>query len=153
MEIDFLWTFEKVWQLKMLIIMMIAQMLLTIWLYIQMSKARTKSVKEGRADREDFSVVTNEADATAIYSRALANQFELPVLFYVIILIGMAVGVSSWITVALAFIFVLSRIVHAKEMIGENRVLKRKGMFINTMRIFMLLLLELFISTIFFLEV
>ncbi len=153
MEIDFLWTFEKAWQLKLLIMIMIAQMLLTIWLYIQMSKARTSAVKEGRADREDFSVVTNEADATAIYSRALANQFELPVLFYVIILIGIAVGVSSWITVALAFIFVLSRVVHAKEMIGENRVLKRKGMFINTMRIFMLLLLELFISTIFFLEV
>ena len=153
MEIDFLWTFGKVWQLKLLVMIMLGQMLLTIWLYIQMSKARTSAVKEGRAAREDFSVVTNEADATAIYSRALANQFELPVLFYVIILIGITVGVSSWITVALAFIFVLSRVVHAKEMIGENRVLKRKGMFINTMRIFMLLLLELFISTIFFLDV
>ena len=148
MEIDFLWTFEKVWQLKLLVIMMIAQMVLTIWLYIEMSKARTKSVKDGLASREDFSVVSNEADSTAIYSRALANQFELPVLFFVIILSGIAVGVSSWITVVLAFLFVISRVVHAREMIGENRVMKRKGMFINTMRIFMLLLLELFLSLI-----
>lgn len=153
MEIDFLWTFEKVWQLKLLIIIMIAQMLLTIWLYIKMSKARMKSVKDGLATREDFSLVNNEHESTAIYSRALANQFELPVLFFVIILSGLAVGVSSWITVGLAFLFVISRIVHAKEMIGENRVLKRKGLFINTMRVFMLLLLELFISTLFFLEV
>lgn len=153
MEIDFLWTFEKVWQLKLLIIIMIAQILLTIWLYMQMSKARIKSVRDGLATREDFAVVTNEPDATAIYSRALSNQFELPVLFFVIILSGIAVGVSTWITVVLAFLFVISRIVHAKEMIGENRVLKRKGLFINTMRVFMLLLLELFISTIFFLEV
>jgi hypothetical protein len=153
MEIDFLWTFEKTWQLKLLVMMMIGQMLLTIWLYIQMAKARIKSVKEGLATREDFSVVTNEPAATAIYSRTLSNQFELPVLFFVIILSGIAVGVSSWITVVLAFLFVISRVVHAREMIGENRVMKRRGMFINTMRVFMLLLLELFISTIFFLEV
>lgn len=153
MEIDFLWTFEKVWQLKLLIIIMIAQILLTIWLYMQMSKARIKSVKDGLSTREDFAVVTNEPAATAIYSRALANQFELPVLFFVIILSGIAVGVSSWITVVLAFLFVIARVVHAREMIGENRVMKRRAMFINSMRVFMLLLLELFISTIFFLEV
>lgn len=153
MEIDFLWTFEKAWQLKLLIMMMIGQMLLTIWLYIQMSKARTRLVKDGLAAREDFSVVSNEPDKTAIYSRALANQFELPVLFFVTVLSGIALGVSSWITVMLAFLFVISRVVHAREMIGENRVLKRKGMFINTMRIFLVLLLELFISTMFFLEV
>lgn len=153
MELDFLWTFEKAWQLKLLIIMVIAQVLLTIWLYIQMSKARTKAVKEGLAQRDDFSVVSNEPQITAIYSRALANQFELPVLFYVVILSGIAIGVSSWITVGLAFMFVLSRIVHAREMIGENRVLKRKAAFINTMRIFMVLLLELLISTLFFLKV
>jgi len=152
MELDFIWTFEKTLQLKLLVMVIIAQIVLTIWLYIQMSKARTSAVKQGSVAREDFSVVSNEPDSTAIFTRALANQFELPVLFYVVILTGMIVGVSSWITVALAFIFVLSRVVHAREIIGENRVMKRKGMFINTMRIFMLLLLELFISVIFFLE-
>ncbi len=151
MELDFIWTFEKALQLKLLVMIIIAQIVLTFWLYMQMSKARTKAVKEGSVDREDFSVVSNEPDSTAIFTRALANQFELPVLFYVVILTGMIVGISSWITVALAFIFVLSRVVHAREIIGENRVLKRKGMFINTMRIFILLLLELFISTILFL--
>ena len=151
MELDFIWTFEKALQLKLLVMIIIAQIVLTFWLYMQMSKARTKAVKEGSVDREDFSVVSNEPDSTAIFTRALANQFELPVLFYVVILTGMIVGVSSWITVALAFIFVLSRVVHAREIIGENRVLKRKGMFVNTMRIFILLLLELFISTILFL--
>lgn len=153
MEIDFLWTFEKTWQLKLLILMIIAQMVLTVWLYIQMGKARVKSVKDGKASPEDFSVVTNESDETAIYSRAVLNQFELPVLFYVIVLSGMAVGVSSWLTVVLAFLFVISRIVHAREMIGENRVMKRRGMFFNTMRVFILLLIELCISTLFFLQV
>ncbi len=151
MEPDFLWTFEVTWKLKLLVIMVMAQMVLTIWLYIKMSKARFAAVKDGTASREDFSVVGSKPEITAIYTRAVANQFELPVLFYVVILIGVALDLSSWITVMLAFLFVVSRIVHAREMIGENRVMKRRGMFINSMWIFMLLLLELFISTIFFL--
>ena len=153
MELDFLWTFQAVWKLKLLVIMIIAQMVLTIWLYIKMSKARVAAVKEGTASREDFSVVGSKPEITAIYTRAVANQFELPILFYIVILIGLALDVSSWITVMLAFVFVVSRIVHAREMIGENRVMKRRRMFINSMRIFMLLLLELLISTLFILEV
>ena len=153
MELDFLWTFKAAWKLKLLVVMVMAQMVLTIWLYIKMSKARFAAVKEGAATREDFSVVGSKPEVTGIYTRAVANQFELPVLFYVIILIGLALDISSWITVMLAFLFVVSRIVHAREMIGENRVMKRRGMFINSMRIFILLLLELLISTLFVLKV
>ena len=153
MDLEFFWTFQTAWKLKLLVCIILAQMGLTIWLYLQMSKARVKAVKAGEAAPEDFSVVGSKPEVTAIYTRAVANQFELPVLFYVVLLLGISLGVSSWFTVMIAFVFVLSRIMHAKEMIGENRVFKRRKMFINSVRIFLVLMLELFISAIFSLKV
>lgn len=153
MNFEFFWTFETVWKLKLLVCIILAQMVLTIWLYLQMSKARITAIKAGTVTPEDFSVVGSRPEATAIYTRAVANQFELPVLFYVVLIVGISLGISSWFTVMIAFVFVLSRIMHAKEMIGENRVFKRRKMFIYSVRIFLVLMLELFISTIFFLKV
>ena len=153
MEIDFLWTFATAWKLKLLVLMILAQIGLTIWLYGQMSKARVAAVKAGTVKPEDFLVVGDKPEPTAIFMRAVANQFELPVLFYVVILTGITIGVSSWLTVILAFLFVLSRIVHAREMIGENHVFTRRKLFINSVRIFLVLMAELFFSTLFFLQV
>lgn len=147
MEMDFLWSFQSAWITKLLVIILIVQMLLTVWLYTKMAKSRFAAVKEGLITRDDYKVVGNEPEQAAIFTRALANQFELPVLFYAVVITGMAIGVSSWITVVLAFLFVLARIVHAREMVGENQVMKRRAMFINSMRVFLLLMAELLIST------
>ncbi len=144
---DFLWSFQSAWITKLLVIILIVQMLLTVWLYTKMAKSRFAAVKEGLITRDDYKVVGNEPEQAAIFTRALANQFELPVLFYAVVITGMAIGVSSWITVMLAFLFVLARIVHAREMVGENQVMKRRAMFINSMRVFLLLMAELLIST------
>ena len=144
---DFLWSFQSAWITKLLVIILIVQMLLTVWLYTKMAKSRFAAVKEGLITRDDYKVVGNEPEQAAIFTRALANQFELPVLFYAVVITGMATGVSSWITVVLAFLFVLARIVHAREMVGENQVMKRRAMFINSMRVFLLLMAELLIST------
>ncbi|KAG1649930.1 Inosine-5'-monophosphate dehydrogenase [Nymphon striatum] len=83
------------WKLKLLVCIILAQMGLTIWLYLQMSKARVKAVKAGEAAPEDFSVVGSKPEVTAIYTRAVANQFELPVLFYVVLLLGISLGVAD----------------------------------------------------------
>lgn len=150
MELDFLWSYQSDWKLKLLVLAIIAQILLTIWLYMQMAKARFAAVNKGEATREDYTVINEEPAASRIQARALENQFELPVLFYATVITGMAIGASSWITVLLAFGFIILRIIHAREMVGENRVMKRRGIFINAMCVFILMVVELFISTLFF---
>ncbi len=132
--------------------MIIVQMVLTIWLYTKISKARISAIKAGKAKPEDFSVVSSEPEESGIFSRAVSNQFELPVLFYVVILTGIVLKISSWLTVILAVLFLIIRIIHAREMIGESLVFKRRRLFIRSMQVFLLLLIELLVSTLFFLQ-
>ncbi len=151
MDIDFLWFAAPLWKLKLLMLIIVAQIVLTIWLYIKMSNARIAARNAGTITPEDYSVVGNEPEELAIYTRALANQFELPVLFYVVILASIALGVSSLITVFLGFVFVLIRVLHAREMLDGNNVLRRRTLFINCMRVFILMVVELVISSFLFL--
>ena len=150
MNIELLWLVAPLWKLKLLTLIMVAQIILTCWLYIQLSKARVSAVKTGVVKREDYSVIGNEPEELAIYTRAVANQFELPVVFYVLILTGMTLGVSSLITVFLAALFVIIRIIHAREMVGQNRVVRRRKLFIYSVRVFVVMIVELVISTLVF---
>lgn len=149
MDLQFLWGYRPDLIIKFLVSIMVAQILLTLWLYIKMGKARFAAVNEGLITRDDYKVVGEEPDKTAIYTRALANQFELPVLFYAVVVTSFALSVISWIMVILAFLFVLTRIVHAREMIGDNQVMKRRAVFINSIRIFILMVLHLFFSVLY----
>lgn len=57
-------------------------------------------------------------------SNAVDNQFQLPVLFY--LACGLSLFMSpSWLTLLLAWIFVLSRYVHAAIHVTDNNVVRR----------------------------
>jgi hypothetical protein len=58
---------------------------------------------------------------------AFANQFELPVLFYLLTVLAMATRHADLLFVVLAWVFVLSRLAHAFEHTTTNRV-RRRGM-------------------------
>jgi len=53
------------------------------------------------------------------------NQFELPVLFYVLIAFLLATRMADAVQVILAWIFLLSRLVHSYIHIGRNVVIDR----------------------------
>ena len=57
-------------------------------------------------------------------SNAFDNQFQLPILFAIGIGMALYLG-SGWIEVALAWAFVLSRIVHASIHLKSNHVYRR----------------------------
>jgi hypothetical protein len=57
-------------------------------------------------------------------SNALANQFEVPVLFYVAALVALAFG-PTLIEAGLAWLFILSRYVHAFVHVTNNHVIRR----------------------------
>ena len=144
-----LWTFAPGAKVALLMLAIVGQIALTFRMYQTVGNARMKAGREGRITAETYSVVGDEPADLALLTRALANQFELPVLFFVIVLGHLAVGTASWITAVLAILFVAARFVHANEMMGRNRVMLRRKLFFRSMGIFVAMLAEFALAAIF----
>ena len=145
--IDPLWTAAPEWKLRLLVLTVLAQMILAVRLYSVMSKNRFRAARAGEVDVEVYRATQNEPESLAVFSRAVSNQFEAPVMFYALVAMSMALGVTSWLTVILAVAFVALRWAHANEMIGEHVVLRRRKIFIRSVKVLMALMAELAIST------
>lgn len=144
--IDPLWSFAPEIKLRLIALVALANMALAIRLYGVMSKKRIKAVREGRVTTETYRATQNEPEEVAVYNRAVQNQFESPVLFYALIAMSLALGVSSWLTVLLAAAYVGLRWLHANEMIGDHVVLRRRKLFIRSVNVLLLLMAEFAIS-------
>ena len=140
------WTFAPAVKASMLTLALVGQIWLTFFIYDRTGKARMKAGREGRITAETYRVVGEEPADLALMTRTLANQFELPVLFYTVVLAHLALGTGSWLTVVLAWVFVVMRIVHAREMMGENRVMLRRKRFFQSMGAFAFMVVELLLA-------
>lgn len=145
--IEPLWTAASDWKVRLIVLVTLANMVLAVRLYAAMARARFKVVKAGKATTETYRATQNEPEEAAVFNRAVQNQFESPVMFYALVAISLALGVSSWLTVALAAIYVAIRWRHGFEMIGEHVVLRRRKLFIRSVQVLMVLMAEVAIST------
>jgi hypothetical protein len=91
---------------------MLAHIGLTFGLYVWLTMARAGAVKRGEVEYGCFVLGREEPRAVARITRNLANQFELPVLFYAVVVLLVALGRVTAIDVAAAWVFVVGRIVH-----------------------------------------
>jgi hypothetical protein len=67
----------------------------------------------------------NWTTRTQQVGNCFANQFELPVLFYVLTILAIVTRHADFLFVVLAWVFVLSRLVHATIHTTSNRVMRR----------------------------
>lgn len=118
---------------KPLLLPLLAQVALTFTVMIIMYRKRVAEMKskqihpqqiKTRSGSKDF--LTDSAPASDNYS----NLFELPVLFYVAILLTLILMVQDSILVILAWAFVASRCVHSFIHVGYNKVMHRFTVFI-----------------------
>lgn len=111
---------------KLLILAVAAQVLLTLGILIWLGFERVPPVMRGEIAVKDIAV---ERDAYPLRARLLSNsfdnQFQLPVLFYVVALILLWSGGTGWIELGLAWVFVASRYIHAGIHVTSNRVYRR----------------------------
>lgn len=107
----------------------IAQVALTLLVYFVLSKRRIAAVKVGDAQAHDFKV-PRDPEMSATAARNVANQFELPVLFYVACLAFHQVGAVDLPAIVIAWVFVASRLAHAWVHMTTNRILVRRRLFI-----------------------
>jgi hypothetical protein len=109
------------------------QVLLTVVVYFMLLAARYRALTAPGRPRGTADIALGrypwpeDAEKRAHNQR---NQFELPVLFYAAAGFAMIVGAADVAMVALAWAFVVSRVVHAAIHIGPNRVRWRGPVFI-----------------------
>ncbi|SMF44405.1 hypothetical protein SAMN02982989_2201 [Xaviernesmea oryzae] len=109
---------------------MIAHAALVFFLYWLLSKRRAEAVRGGSAEAGHFRENRQEPPESLLVHNNLKNQFELPVLFYAGSLALYASTADNWATVALAWIFVLSRYAHSYVHLTSNRLRYRRPIWI-----------------------
>ena len=108
---------------------MIAQAFLTFVAYSVMYRRRVGAVMSGAAKLRQFERRGEEPAASETAASNVLNQFELPVLFYAVVLALYVTNGVSYVAVTLAWLFVISRCVHASVHMGSNKVLLRRNLF------------------------
>ncbi|MEZ5856969.1 MAG: MAPEG family protein [Hyphomicrobiaceae bacterium] len=104
------------------------QAALTLAVLIAMGPARARSMREDHLSLDDRDVrlgLNHWSDQALKTANNYKNQFEMPVLFYAVAAFAMLAGAVDVGMVTIAWIFVLSRIVHAAIHIGPNIVMLR----------------------------
>ncbi|GAA5138078.1 MAPEG family protein [Thalassotalea piscium] len=106
---------------------MAAMVLLLVLVGLVAVKARFGSVKRGEVSAKYFRLMEGKSvpDVITKSTRSFNNQFELPVLFYVVCTLYISLGINSDIGVAFAWAFVVSRYIHAYIHLSYNYVIHR----------------------------
>ena len=109
---------------------------LTLFLYAWLTVARARAVKSGQVGWSAFEFAGHEPPEVARITRNLANQFELPLFFYVAVLALMQLGVVTGWDVILAWIFVLGRILHTLvQTLTDNVPLRGRVFMLNSVAV------------------
>ncbi len=88
------------------------------------------AVESGSATVSQFRENRDEPAESLYVRNNLANQFELPVLFYAVCLALFVTGGAGVAAVSLAWVFVLSRCGHAYVHVTSNRIRHRQPLFV-----------------------
>ncbi|MFK8031091.1 MAG: MAPEG family protein [Gammaproteobacteria bacterium] len=107
------------------------QVLIPVIVLFINGKRKSTDVKAGTVDRVK-AAMDNEAWSVPVVltSKNLANQFQLPVLFYVVCLVLFNLGSVTAFTLGAACLFVASRYLHAYVHVTSNYVPLRMRSFI-----------------------
>lgn len=109
-----------------LVFPVLVQVILTFVLLIMMGQARTAAVTSGKVQIRDIALGEQAwPEQPTKIANAYRNQFELPVLFYVLVALLIVTRTAGYLDLALAWAFVASRLVHAYIHVTTNRVIHR----------------------------
>lgn len=109
----------------------LAQVFLTLIMFIILGIRKFKAVKAGDVNRKQ-AALNNQVwpEAVIKVGNNIANQFETPVLFYILCLITYSINSVDMVFIVLAWVFVASRFAHAYVHISNNYVPMRFRLFL-----------------------
>ena len=95
-------------------------------LLIGMAAARTKSLKSGETRLKDIALrEPNWSVRATQIGNCFSNQFEVPVLFYVLIALALPLRHADLFIVLMSWVFVVTRFAHAGIFVTSNNVRQR----------------------------
>jgi hypothetical protein len=108
----------------------LVQVALTIFMFARIAVVKGRSLEVGDVDLSRRALHPDAwPDYVLQVTNNVRNQFEMPVLFYVIVFVLWALGGVNVATLTLAWFFVASRFAHAYIHTGSNIVKYRLRMF------------------------
>lgn len=106
------------------------QIALTFGLMLWMGVSRVGSIQRGQVRPDDIALrQQNWTPRTTQIANAFHNQLELPVLFYVLVILAWMTRDADLLFVVLSWVFVAFRLWHAYEHITANHVRRRALIF------------------------
>jgi hypothetical protein len=115
---------------QMILLPLFVQVILTFVLWAFMATLRTRAFGSGAVRPEDVALrEPNWPKRTTQFANAFANQFELPVLFYVLTILEYVTHLAGIAFVVLAWVFVIFRVLHAYVHVTSNIVRLRGALY------------------------
>ena len=99
---------------------------LTFALLLWMASARTRALTGREVSLQDIALgQPNWPERPTQIGNCFSNQFELPLLFYVLIALAMPLRHADLVIVLLSWVFVVTRFAHAGIFVTSNNVQQR----------------------------
>ncbi len=99
---------------------------LTFALLLWMATARTRAVTAGKTSLKDIALrQPNWPERATQIGNCFSNQFEIPVLFYILIALALPLRKADLVIVLLSWVFVVTRFAHAGIFVTSNNVRQR----------------------------
>lgn len=115
---------------KMIFLPVLIHILLTLSVFIALGSAKKKALQEGGVNEERRGLFDDAWPNKVIQiNNNIRNQFELPVLFYILVFMLWELGGAGTAAIVLAWLFVGSRVIHAYIHTGTNYVPLRRKVF------------------------
>lgn len=115
---------------QLILLPVLLQIALTLASYVALARAKSKALALGQVDEVRRALHSDAwPDSVIKINNNIRNQFETPVLFYVLVLVLLNLGAVGWLTQLLAWLFVLSRIAHTLVHTGTNQLPLRRRLF------------------------
>jgi hypothetical protein len=113
--------------LQAVLLPVFVQVALTFVLLIWLAQARTRALAKGDVKAHDIALGQKAwPEATLKLGNAFQNQLELPVLFYVLVILAIIAHKADLLFVILSWVFVAARLAHVFIHTGSN-VVKVRG--------------------------
>jgi len=116
---------------NLIFVPVLMQVLLVFMLYIQLGVKKAQAVKSGNVNRKKAALDTNEWPEYVIkISNNIGNQFETPIIFYVLSIVVYLLSSVNIAVLTLSWIYVISRYAHAYIHTHSNYVPHRLRAFL-----------------------
>jgi hypothetical protein len=99
---------------------------LAFFLLLWMATARTKALKARETSLKDIALrQPNWPEKATQIGNCFSNQFEIPVLFYILIALALPLHKTDLFIVLMSWVFVVTRLIHAGIFVTSNDVRQR----------------------------